>query len=162
MPARVAINGLGRIGRAILKLVSDDPGFELVAVNDLVDVENLAYLLRFDTVYGRYSKPVVVDGEDLVIAGGRVRTLRNQDPLELPWKELDVELVFECTGALSRREDLEKHVRAGARMVLLSAPSKGGEVETVVHGVNVPPGIPAIISCASCTTNCITPVVEII
>jgi glyceraldehyde 3-phosphate dehydrogenase len=104
----------------------------------------------------------LVDGVDLVVAGRKLRTLSNRDPSDLPWKELGVELVFECTGALTRREDLEKHVRAGARIVLLSAPSKGEEVETVVHGVNVPGGAPAIISCASCTTNCITPIVEVI
>jgi glyceraldehyde 3-phosphate dehydrogenase len=162
MSTRVAINGLGRIGRAILKLVMDEPALELVAVNDLIDIENLAYLLRFDTVYGRYAKSVTVDGDDLVIAGRKVRTLRCADPLDLPWRKLGVELVFECTGALTRREDLEKHIRAGARTVLLSAPSKGGEVETVVHGVNTAEGISAMFSCASCTTNCITPIIEII
>jgi glyceraldehyde-3-phosphate dehydrogenase/erythrose-4-phosphate dehydrogenase len=99
MRTKVAINGLGRIGRAILKLVIDEPSIELVAVNDLVDAENLAYLLRFDTVYGRYSKPVVVEPDHLVVAGRKLRTLRNCDPLELPWKELGVALVFECTGA---------------------------------------------------------------
>jgi glyceraldehyde 3-phosphate dehydrogenase len=162
MGIKVAINGLGRIGRSILKLVTDEPSFDLVAVNDMVEVENLAYLLRFDTVYGRYAKPVLVVDGDLVVADRRIRTLRKSDPLDLPWKQLGVTLVFECTGALTRRADLEKHIRAGARTVLLSAPSKGGEVETVVHGVNVPGGTPAIISCASCTTNCITPIVEII
>jgi 7-cyano-7-deazaguanine synthase len=135
MSIKVAINGLGRIGRATLKLVLVEPSIELIAVNDLVDVENLAYLLRFDSVYGRYSKLVEVDCDDLVIAGRKLRTLSNRDPLGLPWKELDVELVFECTGALTRRKDLEKHIRAGARFVLLSAPSKGDEVEiqTVLH-----------------------------
>jgi glyceraldehyde 3-phosphate dehydrogenase len=162
MRARVAINGLGRIGRAILKLALDDPSIELVVVNDLVDAENLAYLLRFDTVYGRYSKPVVVEGDDLLVAGRKLRTLRTRDPLELPWKDLGVDLVFECTGAHTRREDLERHIRAGARFVLLSAPSKDEEVGTVIHGVNTPSGAAAIISCASCTTNCITPIVEII
>ena len=162
MSTRVAINGLGRIGRAILKLVIDEPSFELVAVNDLTDVENLAYLLRFDTVYGRYSKSVTVDGGDLVVAGHELRTSANADPLELPWRELGVELVFECTGAFTRRRDLEKHLRAGAQIVLLSAPSTGGEVETVVHGVNLPDGPLSIVSCASCTTNCITPIVEVI
>jgi len=162
LSTKVAINGLGRIGRALLKLVFDEPSFELVAVNDLVDADNLSYLLRFDTVYGRYAKPVAVDGNDLVIAGRKLRTLRNRDPLDLPWRELGVELVFECTGALTRREDLEKHIRAGAQFVLLSAPSKGDQVETVVHGVNEPQGTSVIISCASCTTNCITPIVEII
>jgi glyceraldehyde 3-phosphate dehydrogenase len=144
-----------------LKLVTDEPSLDLVAVNDLVDAENLAYLLRYDTVYGRYAQPVGVEDGDLVVAGRRLRTLHNRDPLVLPWNDLGVELVFECTGALTRREDLEKHIRAGARIVLLSAPSKGGEVETVVHGANVPEGSRAIISCASCTTNCITPIVEI-
>ena len=162
MTTRVAINGLGRIGRALLRLVVDEPGLELVSINDLAEVENLAYLLRFDTVYGRYSKAVTVDGGDIVVAGRRLRTLRVPDPSELPWKQLGVELVFECTGAHTRREDLEKHVQAGAGFVILSAPSKGDEVETVVHGVNTPEGKASIVSCASCTTNCITPIVEII
>jgi glyceraldehyde 3-phosphate dehydrogenase len=161
MNKRVAINGLGRIGRALLRLIFDEPRFELVGVNDLVDVENLAYLLRFDTVYGRYPKPVSVDGSDLVVADRKVRVLRLRDPAELPWKELGVDLVFECTGALTRPEDLEKHVRAGAKFVLLSAPSKGGELATVVHGVNAPDDQTRIVSCASCTTNCITPIVEV-
>jgi glyceraldehyde 3-phosphate dehydrogenase len=162
MSTKVAINGLGRIGRAILKLVMDEPSIELVAVNDLADVENLAYLLRFDTVYGRYSKPVTVDGGDLVVAGSKLRSLSHRDPSDLPWKELGVDLVFECTGALTKREELEKHIRAGAQFVLLSAPSKDEEVETVIHGVNVQGGTGAIVSCASCTTNCITPIVEVI
>jgi glyceraldehyde 3-phosphate dehydrogenase len=162
MSTRIAINGLGRIGRAILKLVIDEPSFELVAVNDLVEVKNLAYLLRFDTVYGRYSRSVVIDGSDLIVSGRKLRTLRSRDPAELPWKELLVDVVFECTGMFTRRADLEKHIRAGAGMVLLSAPAKGAEVETVVHGVNVAGGTSSIISCASCTTNCITPIIEVI
>ncbi len=162
MKTKIAINGLGRIGRSILKLVIDEPSFELVAVNDLADVENLAYLLRFDTVYGRYHKSVTIDKDDLVVAGQKLRTLRTRDPSELPWRDMGIELVFECTGAFTRRVDLEKHVRAGARFVLLSAPSKGDDVETVIHGANMPGDTPAIISCASCTTNCITPIVEVI
>jgi glyceraldehyde 3-phosphate dehydrogenase len=162
MSTRVAINGLGRIGRAILKLVLDEPSLELVAVNDLVEATNLAYLLRYDTTYGRYPHPVSVDGGGLVVAGRALRTLRTRDPLELPWKELRVGLVFECTGVHTRRQDLEKHLRAGAGMVLLSAPSKDGEVDTLVHGANSLDGRPTLISCASCTTNCITPVVEVI
>jgi glyceraldehyde 3-phosphate dehydrogenase len=113
-------------------------------------------------VYGRYAKPVAVEGSGLVVAGRSLHTLRTRDPLELPWKDLGIELVFECTGALTRREDLEKHVRAGARFVLLSAPSKDEDIATVVHGVNAAGGTSAIISCASCTTNCITPIVEVI
>ncbi|MEP7327116.1 MAG: glyceraldehyde 3-phosphate dehydrogenase NAD-binding domain-containing protein [Gemmatimonadota bacterium] len=162
MSTTVAINGLGRIGRAVLKLVLEEPSFKLVAVNDLADPENLAYLLRFDTVYGRYSKPVAIEAGNLVVAGRVLRTLRSRDPVDLPWKELGIDLVFECTGALTRRPELEKHLRAGARLVLLSAPSKDGEVDTVVHGANLPGGGTAMISCASCTTNCITPIVEII
>lgn len=160
MSTRVAINGLGRIGRAILKGIIDEPALELVAANDLADVENLAYLLRFDTVYGRYLKSVVVEKGNLVVAGHKLHTQSKRDPSALPWKDLGIELVFECTGALTRREDLEKHVRAGARFVLLSAPSK--DVETLVHGVNVPGAASSIISCASCTTNCITPIVEVV
>ena len=162
MKTRVAINGLGRIGRAILKLTSDEPSMEIVAVNDLADVESLAYLLRFDSVYGRYPKPVTVEQGELSVGGHKVRTLNARDPAELPWKDLSIDLVFECTGAFTRRQDLERHIRAGARFVLLSAPSKSEDVETVIHGANVPEGAPAIISCASCTTNCITPIVEII
>jgi glyceraldehyde 3-phosphate dehydrogenase len=162
MSARVAINGLGRIGRAILKLAIDERSIEVVAINDLVEVEDLAYLLRFDTVYGRYPKPVATDGGELVVAGRTLRTLRQRDPAGLPWKDLDVDLVFECTGAHTGRADLEKHLRAGARFVLLSAPSKDDGVGTVIHGANVADGVPAIISCASCTTNCITPIVEVI
>ncbi|HSE02497.1 MAG TPA: glyceraldehyde 3-phosphate dehydrogenase NAD-binding domain-containing protein [Burkholderiales bacterium] len=162
MSTRVAINGLGRIGRAILKGIIDQPALELVAINDLADVENLAYLLRFDTVYGRYPKPVAVEDGQLVVAGHRLRTLSSRDPSALPWEDLGIEVVFECTGALTRREDLEKHVQAGAHFVLLSAPSKDVDVETLVHGANVPGGTSRIISCASCTTNCITPIVEVI
>jgi glyceraldehyde 3-phosphate dehydrogenase len=162
MRTKVAINGLGRIGRAILKLLIEEPALELVAVNDLTEAENLAYLLRFDTVYGRYPKPVRIDDGQLDVAGHKLRTLSARDPAELPWRELGVDVVFECTGALKRRADLEKHIRAGAKFVLLSAPSQGTEVETVVHGTNVPQGGTSIISCASCTTNCITPLVEVI
>ena len=162
MSIRVAINGLGRIGRAILKLTLDEPALEVVVVNDLAEVENLAYLLRFDTVYGRYPQPVVVEDRDLAVAGRKLQTLTIRDPLDLPWKDLGIELVFECTGALTRRDDLEKHIRAGARFVLLSAPSKDEDIATVVHGVNAAESASAIISCASCTTNCITPIVEVV
>ncbi len=162
MSTRVAINGLGRIGRAVLKAAIDEPALELMAVNDLADVEKLAYLLRFDTVYGRYPKPVAIEDGHLVVGGRKLRTLSSPDPSALPWKDLGIELVFECTGTLTRREDLEKHVRAGARFVLLSAPSKDEGVETLVHGANVPGAASSIISCASCTTNCITPIVEVI
>lgn len=162
MSARVAINGLGRIGRAVLRVVMEDPSLELVAVNDLADADNLAYLLRYDTVYGRYGRTVTVEDGDLVVAGRRLVSLRNGDPALLPWKELGVDLVFESTGVHKRLRDLEKHVHAGARLVLLSAPSNAADIPTVVHGVNTASGAASIISCASCTTNCITPIIEVI
>ena len=125
MSIRIAINGLGRIGRAILKLVMDEPSIELVAVNDLTDVENLAYLLRFDTVYGRYSKPVGVDGVDLEVAGRKVRTLCARDPSDLPWKELGVEVEYPFFDRrawlglqafdFSREPDRDPHLRLSGR-----------------------------------------------
>jgi len=158
----VAINGLGRIGRATLKILSSRQDMTLVAVNDLVPAPDLAYLLKFDSVYGRWDQPVTADGGNLKIGGTEVRVLSQRDPTQLPWRELGVDLVFECTGVFRRREDLVKHISAGASYVILSAPSKNEDVPTVVHAVNGAPRAPAqVISCASCTTNCITPVVEV-
>jgi glyceraldehyde 3-phosphate dehydrogenase len=159
----VAINGLGRIGRATLKIVMETPELNLIAANDIGTPESAGYLLKYDTVYGRYEKTVeATDDGQLKIGGHQLRLLREKDPAQLPWKSLNVDVVFECTGAFTRREDLEAHIRAGARYVILSAPAKGDGVETIVHGVNTPQGTTAIISCASCTTNCITPVMEIL
>lgn len=159
--ANAAINGLGRIGRAALKIILDTPELNLVAANDVATAENLAYLLRYDTVYGRYEKPVKTGDGQLIVAGQPIRLLSENDPAKLPWRDLEIDLVFECTGRFTKREDLEKHVQAGAKKVILSAPSKSEEVITAVHGVNRPEGNPIIISCASCTTNCIAPVAEI-
>jgi glyceraldehyde 3-phosphate dehydrogenase len=159
----VAINGLGRIGRATLRIVMETPDLHLVAANDIGPSESVEYLLRYDTVYGRYEKPVAAtDDGHLMIGDHRLRLLREKDPAQLPWKSLNADVVFECTGAFTRREDLEAHIRAGAGYVILSAPAKDDGVETIVHGVNTPTGNSAIISCASCTTNCITPVMEIL
>ena len=161
--ARVAINGLGRIGRATLKIVMDSPGLDLVAANDLASPEDVAYLLKYDTVYGRYARTVepTPDGR-LMVGGHSLALLREPEPERLPWRSLAIDIVFECTGAFTKREDLDHHIRAGSRYVILSAPSKSEDVETIVHGVNTPEGRTAIISCASCTTNCITPVMEIL
>ena len=160
--ARVAINGLGRIGRATLKIVLDTPGLELVAANELAGSDEVVYLLKHDTVYGRYEKPVAAEGDVLAIGASRVRLLHEKDPALLPWRPLGIDIVFECTGVFPRREDLVKHVNAGANFVILSAPSKSDDIDTVVHGVNRPHSSASIISCASCTTNCITPVLEIL
>ena len=158
----IAINGLGRIGRAALKIILETPELELVAVNDIVPIKNIVYLLKYDTVYGRYEKTVESDDENLIIDGKSIRYFSEKDPARLPWESLGVDIVLECTGVFTKREDLEKHVQAGAKYVILSAPAKSDDVVTVVHGVNTVEGDTRILACASCTTNCITPVVEII
>jgi glyceraldehyde 3-phosphate dehydrogenase len=152
---------MGRIGRALFRLIAGQESLELVAVNDLMAPENLEYLLRFDSVYGR-DDTVTRSGLSLTTPRGTVRIVQERHPGLLPWKQHAVDLVFECTGAFRKRLDLEKHIAAGARMVLLSAPSSDEALETIVHGVNRPGEGARIISCASCTTNCITPVVEIV
>jgi len=160
--ASIAINGLGRIGRAALKVLEQAGGAEVVAVNDLVPPDNLAYLLRYDTVYGRWHTTVTADGGALVVGGRKIPVLAELDPAGLPWKALGVDLVLECTGAFRRAGDLRKHLAAGARRVILSAPARTETVATVVHGVNQAPAGEQVISCASCTTNCITPVAEVL
>jgi glyceraldehyde 3-phosphate dehydrogenase len=160
MPARVAINGLGRIGRATLKIILDTPELELVAVNDIAPPDNLAYLLKYDTVYGRYERQVEHEADELVVAGGRYKVLSEKDPAKLPWGDMAIDLVFECTGVFTTKPDMEKHMQAGAKNVILSAPAKGDGVAFVVHGVNQADG-EHIVSCASCTTNCIAPVIEV-
>jgi glyceraldehyde 3-phosphate dehydrogenase len=160
--AKVAINGLGRIGRATLKLLLDHPEIELAAANDLVPADTLAYLLNYDTVYGRFSKRVEAAENSLRIDGRRIQILSKKDPADLPWSELGVELVFECTGIFRTRDDCQKHIDAGARHVILSAPARDKDVPTFVYGVNdLPDEVPQIFDCASCTTNCIAPVAEI-
>src|SRR4029453_4697315 len=159
--ATVAINGLGRIGRAALKVLLDADGLELVAVNDIADVDNLAYLLKYDSVYGRYHREISAAEGALVVDGRTIPALVERDPGNLPWEELGVDLVLECTGVFTTAEDLERHIQAGASYVILSAPTKSETVATGVHAVNRPPGRPQVISCASCTTNCITPVIEV-
>lgn len=161
--AKVAINGLGRIGRATLKVLLDTPALELVAVNDIAPLENFIYLLRFDTVYGRYHKSVEARDGNLVIDGQEIKFLSERDPANLPWEELGVELVFESTGFFTERDKARKHIQAGAQHVIISAPTKSEETPTVVHGVNTQLGLGIdVLSTASCTTNSLTPVVEII
>jgi glyceraldehyde 3-phosphate dehydrogenase len=162
MAGKVAINGLGRIGRAALKLALEQPQLELVAVNEIGLLDNMVYLLKYDTVYGRYERQVEAVNGRLVIDGTPLVYLSERDPERLPWADLGVDLVLECTGRFTAREDAEKHVRAGARWVILSGPTKSPDVPTIIHGVNRPDGETQIISCASCTTNNITPLVEIL
>lgn len=158
---KVAINGLGRIGRAVFKIIDDHPELELIAVNDLVPPANLAYLLNYDTVYGRYKKKVESDENSLIVDGKHYKVFSEKEPEKLPWGSLEIDVVFECTGFFTKKEQLEKHLQAGAKNVILSAPTKSEGVETVVYGVNHVPESAQIFSCASCTTNCISPVVEV-
>jgi len=161
MAKKVAVNGLGRIGSAVLKIILETPELELAAINDLLPVDNLAYLLKYDSVYGRYEKEVKPGKDGLHIDGKKYRMFNEKDPANLPWKEFDIDIVFECTGVFRKKEGLKKHLDAGAKQVILSAPEKTGEVQMVVHGVNQVEGSPDMFSCASCTTNCISPVVEV-
>ena len=159
---KVGINGMGRIGRAALKIILETPALELVAINDLMALDNLVYLLKYDTVYGRYDKKVEIAGGDLMVAGKRYQYLSEKDPARLPWRDLGVDIVFECTGVFTRKADLEKHLQAGAKRVILSAPVKGeSDIPMVVCCVNTPGASCELVSCASCTTNCIAPVMEV-
>src|SRR6185437_1761621 len=124
----------GRIGRAALKILLDGQGLDLVAVNDVADVANLAYLLRYDSVYGRYPHEVAAADGALLVDGTRIPALAERDPAALPWRDLGVDLVFECTGVFTTREQAGWHLQAGAGFVLLSAPAKSADVPTVVHG----------------------------
>ncbi len=160
--AKVVINGMGRIGRAVLKIVLETPELELAGMNDLLDPDHLAYLLKYDSVYGRYEKEIKGTENNLTINGNQYPLFNEKDPAQLPWGKLGVDLVFECTGVFRKKEGMEKHLQAGAKKVILSAPEKTGQVAMVVHGVNQPEASLELVSCASCTTNCIAPVVEII
>lgn len=160
--ARVAINGLGRIGRATLKVVLGTPELELVAVNDIASPDNIAYLIKYDTVYGRFGDEVSAKGGKLQIDGKSYDFLSERDPAKLSWKKLGVDIVFESTGFFTDKEGAGKHVEAGAKFVIISAPTKSEDLPTIVHGVSDADENAQIISCASCTTNSIAPVVEVI
>jgi glyceraldehyde 3-phosphate dehydrogenase len=160
--ANVAINGLGRIGRSVLKILEESPELELVAINDLTPLDNLVYLLRYDTVYGRYSKNVTTDENKLVIGDHQIHAFNEREPQRLPWRDLKVDIVFECTGAFTKRKDLAQHLEAGAKHAILSAPAKGNDMAFIVYGVNkLDKSHSNLFSMASCTTNCIAPVAEV-
>ena len=159
---KIAINGLGRIGRAAFKIILETPELELRAVNDLNAADDLAYLLNYDSVYGRYHKKVAPAPDGLTVDGKTYPVFREKDPARLPWRKLEIDIVLECTGVFNQQADLQRHLAAGAKTVILSAPAKSPEIATVVHGANsTHEPTTGIISCASCTTNCITPVVEV-
>lgn len=159
---RVAINGLGRIGRAVLKIALQEK-IDIVAINDLTSPENLAYLLTYDSTYGVYPQKVRSEKGFLNIAGKKIRVLSGNDPEKLPWKELKVDIVIESTGFFTTREGAAKHLKAGAKKVIISAPCKD-DVLTIVPGVNesLLKEEHKIISVASCTTNCLAPVAKVV
>ncbi len=159
---RIAINGFGRIGRAALKVIMEIPELEVVAINDLMSIDNAAYLLRYDSVYGRYARGVQFEGDHLHVDDKKILFLSQKDPAQLPWKKLEIDVAIESTGLFTNREDAEKHIAAGAKTVIISGPTKSQNTPTVLHGVNTADGKAAVFSCASCTTNNIGPIIEII
>lgn len=159
---RIAINGMGRIGRAALKVILDTPSLELVAVNDIVDLETTAYLLQYDSVYGTYEKKVNYQGDQLLLDDLAIQYSSIRNPAALPWARLKIDVVIESTGVFTQREEAEKHIEAGARTVVISAPTKSIDTPTIIHGVNNDQGFKNIFSCASCTTNNISPVMEVL
>lgn len=162
---KVAINGFGRIGRLVFRLMEEDPNFEVVAINDLTDAEQLAYLLKYDTNHRNYRKNDISFDEKGIIVGNRhIKVYSEVDPTNLPWGELGIDEVFECTGKFVDSEKASSHIKAGAKKVIISAPAKGEGVKTIVYNVNEDTldGTEKIISAASCTTNCLAPVLNII
>ena len=161
---RVAINGFGRIGRLVFRIMEEDPNFEVVAINDLTDAEQLAYLLKYDTNHGNYRvNEISFDNNYIIVGNRRVRVYAEADPSNLPWGELNIDEVFECTGRFTTKESASAHITAGAKKVIISAPAKG-DLKTIVYNVNEETldGSETVISAASCTTNCLAPVLNII
>ncbi|MBQ8131359.1 MAG: type I glyceraldehyde-3-phosphate dehydrogenase [Bacilli bacterium] len=161
---RVAINGFGRIGRLCFRLMEENPEFEVVAINDLTDAEQLAYLLKYDTNHRNYRiDEISYEGDMIVIGDRKVKVYAEKDPAALPWKDLDIDVVFECTGLFTSEEKAMAHINAGAKKVIISAPAKG-DLKTIVYNVNhnTLDGSEKIISAASCTTNCLAPVVDVL
>ncbi len=165
MKTRLAINGFGRIGRNAFKIAFARTDIEIVAINDLTDTKTLAHLLKHDSNYGAYDKEVGFDDSNIIVEGKPIKVLAQKDPTQLPWEDLQIDVVIESTGFFVTHDDLKKHIAAGARKVVLSAPEKHEHYhDTYVIGVNEQDIKPEheIISNASCTTNCITPVAAII
>jgi len=164
MSIRIGINGFGRIGRSVGRIVQDDPNVELVAVNDLTEPDQLAHLFKYDSVHGTFDRPVEFDGDSLHIDGSSSRILAEESPADLPWDELGVDYVFECTGLFRHSDDARKHLESGAEHVLISAPGKGEIDYSCVYGVNHGGLEPSmhLIDVASCTTNCLAPVAKVL
>ncbi|MDO7485282.1 type I glyceraldehyde-3-phosphate dehydrogenase [Peribacillus sp. NPDC096622] len=164
MAVKVGINGFGRIGRNVFRAALSNPGVEIVAINDLTDANMLAHLLQYDTIHGSLNEKVTVDGDYLVVDGHKVKVLAERDPAQLAWGELGVEVVVESTGRFTKRADAAKHLEAGAKKVIISAPASDEDI-TIVMGVNEDKYDAAnhhVISNASCTTNCLAPFAKVL
>ncbi len=161
---RVAINGFGRIGRLVFRLMEEDPDFDVVAINDLTDAEQLSYLLKYDTNHRSYKTDEIGFVENnIVINEKKIPVYSEMDPSKLPWKDLDIDIVFECSGKFTDKEKALAHILAGAKKVLISAPAKG-DLKTIVYNVNndILTGDEEVVSAASCTTNCLAPILKVI
>ena len=164
MAIKVAINGFGRIGRLVTRIMLEDPTFEVVAINDLTGSEDLAYLLKYDTTQRRYKEDSIsFDDNGIIVDNKKILVTKEKDPTLLPWKALDIDVVFECTGIFTTREKALAHITAGAKKVIISAPA-GEDLKTIVYNVNhnILDGSEDVISAASCTTNCLAPVLKVL
>lgn len=163
MAVKLAINGFGRIGRLVFREAMKHDEIEVVAVNDLTDAKQLAHLLKYDSVHGIYDAEVSAEADAFIVNGQRVRVISERDPLNLPWGELELDVVLECTGIFRSKEEVSKHIQAGAKKAILSAPAKG-DMPTFVMGVNNEEYDPSmdVISNASCTTNCLAPLAKVL
>jgi glyceraldehyde 3-phosphate dehydrogenase len=165
MAIRIGINGFGRIGRMVMRAALKSPNLEIVAINDLVPSDNLGYLLKYDSTHGRFAGSVEAREGELVVNGNSVKCLAEKDPAQLGWGDLGVDYVIESTGIFTTTEGASKHIEAGAKKVIISAPAKSKEIPTFVMGVNHEKYNPAtdhVVSNASCTTNCLAPVVKVL
>lgn len=165
MSVKVAINGFGRIGRLSLRrILETNSNLEVVAINDLTDNEDLAYLLKYDTAQGRFPYSVEAKADTIVVDGKEIKSFEEKDPTKLPWDELGVDIVLEATGIFNTQEKAGKHLEAGAKKVIITAPAKDEETKTIVYGVNqdIIDADDKVISAASCTTNCLAPVVKVL
>ena len=160
---KIAINGFGRIGRLVFRIIEERDDMEVVAINDLSSPEELAYLLKYDTNHRRYNKEISHDDEHIIVDDKKIQIYKELEPINLPWKELEIDTVLECTGKFTSKEKAMDHIKAGAKKVLISAPGKG-EMKTIVYNVNddILTDEDIIVSAASCTTNCLAPVLKIL
>ena len=161
---RIAINGFGRIGRLVFRIMEDDPNLEVVCINDLTDSEQLAYLLKYDTNHRTYKRDEIsFDDKGIIVSGRHIDVYSEMDPNNLPWGDENIDIVFECTGKFTDKDSAMAHIKAGAKKVIISAPAKG-DLKTIVYNVNdnILDGSEEVISAASCTTNCLAPVLKIL